>query len=504
MSLRDYIGKGKTFEGVIVINLPERLDRKFHVQEQFKAVGIDDVVEWLPAIKHRFGMVGCSLSHLECVKIAKRRKWKSVLIFEDDIVFTEHFEKAHVQALSQLNFTNWSVFHFGAMLMDLCSQFSPNLLRIGYNWAAHAVAIHERAYDFIISKYDHSYSETDNSKPWGGHYPFDGFINKEVYDAGFEIYSAYPLLVTQRPDKSDTWGYHRDYKDLIEASYDKQIMNEVQVLIISKDRPMQLYALLETFFKYNRDARLPEINVLYKSGSVYVPGYEILKEKYAGKVNFHLEENFHTDYKNLIKRKRFVTFLVDDTIFFNEFKLANGCTTLAEDLSVLSFSYRLGTNTTYSYINNIPFATPSEYNTGKYITKVDWTKEYPYIDFGYPFEISSSMYRSSDVLSMMDLCNAGWESPNTFELTGTTMVRTFHTRFGKHIATYRKSVAVSIPLNRVQNVHLNRTLNDMQYTSEELQKQFMDGKQLNLDEINEQWSTNSVHVELRPAFKHRT
>ena len=171
---------------------------------------------------------------------------------------------------------------------------------------------------------------------------------------------------------------------------------------------------------------------------------------------------------------------------------------------VLSFSYRLGGNTTYSYINNIISSTPEEYNTSRNIVLVDWTNKLPYTDFGYPFEISTSMYRSSDVLRIMSLSDSGWTSPNYYELTGTNVVRSNTKDFGRFIATYMKSVSVCVPLNRVQNQHLNRCSTNPIYSSESLLRLYEGGMILNFDDINEYWSSNSVHVELSPPFKCRT
>ena len=53
MSLRDYIGIGKIFEGVIIINLDTRIDRWSLVSTELAKMGINDVVERLPGIVHR-------------------------------------------------------------------------------------------------------------------------------------------------------------------------------------------------------------------------------------------------------------------------------------------------------------------------------------------------------------------------------------------------------------------------------------------------------------------
>lgn len=496
MSLADYIGKDKIFEGTFVINLENRKDRYKDVYNEFKKQKIDTIVEYLPAIRHHYGMVGCSLSHLECVKLAKQRGWKSVLIFEDDIVFTSHFEQYYKQTLEQLSKTNWAIFHFGAMLMAMSRQVSPNLLRIGYNWAAHAVAIHEKAYDFILSNYDYSYNEKDSSKPWGGHYPFDGFINKEVHDKGFEIYTAFPVLITQRSDMSDTWGMHRNYKSLIEDTYEQQMAKEVTPLVFSKNRPMQLDLLLSSYFKMIQDYTVAPVMVLYKTEDErYQAAYEKLIIKYKDKVYFVKETNFIKNLQEIVFGKRYVLFLVDDVVFYKSFKLYDGILSLVEP-NVFSFSYRLGSNITESYITYVKCGIIKEYN-GDDQVKVDWTNKDPSTDFGYPFEVSSSMYRVEDLKKILNLCKyQGVDNPNYFELTSVNIVKQTRYLFGRYIQTYTQSCAVSLPINRVQQIHINRCGFNDEYEPQKLLEKFEEGKFMDPSELYNNWIPNSVHVEV--------
>ena len=67
------------------INLKSRPDRKKHVEEQFKIIRIQ--ANRFNAIKLANGALGCSMSHLRCIEIAKENDWDHVLIVEDDIKF---------------------------------------------------------------------------------------------------------------------------------------------------------------------------------------------------------------------------------------------------------------------------------------------------------------------------------------------------------------------------------------------------------------------------------
>jgi GR25 family glycosyltransferase involved in LPS biosynthesis len=70
----------------LYINLAARVDRKQHVENQMKLIGIP--IERFNAIKLPDGALGCSMSHLKCLQMAKEKGWDHVLICEDDIKFT--------------------------------------------------------------------------------------------------------------------------------------------------------------------------------------------------------------------------------------------------------------------------------------------------------------------------------------------------------------------------------------------------------------------------------
>ena len=53
-----------------------------------KTSKINLIGERFPAIELKNGRLGCSMSHLRCIEMAKERGWDHVFICEDDITFT--------------------------------------------------------------------------------------------------------------------------------------------------------------------------------------------------------------------------------------------------------------------------------------------------------------------------------------------------------------------------------------------------------------------------------
>jgi glycosyl transferase family 25 len=75
----------KDIKNIFYINLENRPDRKKYFENQMKLLGWN--ATRFNAIKHPIGAIGCSMSHLELLKMAKVNKLDYILIMEDDITF---------------------------------------------------------------------------------------------------------------------------------------------------------------------------------------------------------------------------------------------------------------------------------------------------------------------------------------------------------------------------------------------------------------------------------
>jgi glycosyl transferase family 25 len=71
---------------IIYINLKKRTDRRQQIEQDLNAYGLS--YERFDAIETPgFGALGCGLSHLSVLKLAKEKQYKNVLILEDDFTF---------------------------------------------------------------------------------------------------------------------------------------------------------------------------------------------------------------------------------------------------------------------------------------------------------------------------------------------------------------------------------------------------------------------------------
>ena len=74
-------------KNVFYINLNHRTDRKIQVENELNEMGWE--YERFNAIKMKDGRVGCSMSHLKLLQMARDKNLEYIVIVEDDIQFTK-------------------------------------------------------------------------------------------------------------------------------------------------------------------------------------------------------------------------------------------------------------------------------------------------------------------------------------------------------------------------------------------------------------------------------
>jgi len=227
-------------------------------------------------------------------------------------------------------------------------------------------------------------------------------------------------------------------------------MKKVITVIFSKNRSLQLDLCLRTLQLHCADIyKLSDVNILYKADDNHGESYEILKREYPD-VIFVEEQSFKTDLLNIVHDKSVILFCTDDTIFTEDFLLANIISNLDGNLDCLGFSLRLGFNTghcfPYGKSQDIPATTKIENGVAN---KYNWQSAQ--LDFGYPLELSSSAYRLEDIMEILDNCD--YHNPNSLEDSMTSC----HIQVKPNLLMYDKSVAFSNPINKVQLDHPNKS-----------------------------------------------
>lgn len=131
-------------EHTLVINLDSREDRQINVYAQLQRIGVYHP-ERVSAVKTKDGAIGCSLSHIKSLEVARKNNWEYVCIVEDDFkcVDTETFKSSitKFQNNSVKDNIQWDVLliggnncppYYNLPNVDYCVQITNCQSAIGY------------------------------------------------------------------------------------------------------------------------------------------------------------------------------------------------------------------------------------------------------------------------------------------------------------------------------------------------------------------------------------
>lgn len=96
--------------------------------------------------------MGCTLSHLKVVQLAKKRGLFNYFVFEDDVTLAENFQEKFSRAMTNLTIYPWSLVYAGGDNQEPNDQPAPNQYLVGTNRAltTHAFGASYRVYNDLI------------------------------------------------------------------------------------------------------------------------------------------------------------------------------------------------------------------------------------------------------------------------------------------------------------------------------------------------------------------
>ncbi len=242
---------------------------------------------------------------------------------------------------------------------------------------------------------------------------------------------------------------------------------------------MQLRATIDSFRLHCNDLDQVRLVVLYKAGTpFYQRQYDRLAQEFQN-ITFIREEKFKPQLLDIVTDSDAILFLVDDNIFVRHFTISEICTALDLHPQAVGFSLRLGKNTTYCYAKNIPQKLPVFRTIGNGGLIFDWTSEQ--CDFGYPLEVSSSIYRKDDIIEL--LLKVPFTNPNTLEDALASNAHLYR-QLRSRLLCFEKSVTFCAPVNMVQNVWQNRAGKNINYSAEQLAEKFEHGYIVDIKRYN--------------------
>jgi len=198
-------------DNVYYINLDERKDRKIHVEKELNEL------KWnytrFNAIKAHSGRVGCSMSHLKLLMMAKEKKMPYIVIIEDDILFTD---KAKFNTLLR-NFLegniDFDVLLLAGNLRNPIKKITNNILKVYRSFTTTGYIVKEHYYDKIINNIKYGLNNLIKNPESHTLYAIDVIWMKLQQSDNWFI--CYPRTVTQLPDYSNIENTYVDYNHLM-------------------------------------------------------------------------------------------------------------------------------------------------------------------------------------------------------------------------------------------------------------------------------------------------
>ena len=197
-------------QNVFYINLDHRTDRKKNLLEQLDKINCTDYTRF-EAIKHEDGRLGCTLSHINILKIARQRKLPYVTILEDDAFFLK--PDLFKNCMKQLFSSNivWDVFILGGNKVGPHDLMPGNFcMKISYVQTTTAYMVQQHYYDTLINnmekglQYLHEFPHLHNC------FAIDKWWNRLIFQ-NHKWYMIYPAQVIQIEDFSDIEGRTVNY-----------------------------------------------------------------------------------------------------------------------------------------------------------------------------------------------------------------------------------------------------------------------------------------------------
>jgi glycosyl transferase, family 25 len=143
------------FKHTLFINLDSRDDRLDHALKEFEKMDME--VERVSAIKNKHGAIGCTMSHIKCLQLAKERDYEYVFVCEDDITFLDPNKLKESATLFLQNMkSKWDVLIIGGNNVPPYQKLSDYCARIFNCQTTTGYVVQKHFYDTLIENFKES------------------------------------------------------------------------------------------------------------------------------------------------------------------------------------------------------------------------------------------------------------------------------------------------------------------------------------------------------------
>jgi len=257
-------------------------------------------------------------------------------------------------------------------------------------------------------------------------------------------------------------------------------------IVFSKNRPLQLDLCLESIHK-----NFPACNkviVLHNNDAEFSEAHSTLCSEHDNIESWTQSYSLFKDISAAITASdnNYICFFTDDDICFKEVPNTD-YDQIFINKNIQCLSLRMGLNIIQRSHEDMTFP-DLPHQTYNYKDVIIWSKTaHIYGSYwSYSLSVDGHIFRKNDMLQMIDeLCmlesRHKWkQTPN--ELEGA--LQRFWTISPNTMASFKHSVVVNSPNNKVQQSHDNRSGDVFSYDSQFLLEKYMSGHRIDIDRLN--------------------
>jgi len=164
---------------------------------------------WRYGEKFMPGELGCTMSHIKALELAKEKDWPHLIVLEDDITIAEDFEK-RIKLLFKLLPADWEHVYLSGkphVIPSPTSILFPTVIKTSGMQQTHSMIIKQSAYNKVIEKLNKFETATDD-------------IYTDMITKGYLVsYTYYPFVTHANSDYSYIWNKAAGHNVKNESKY---------------------------------------------------------------------------------------------------------------------------------------------------------------------------------------------------------------------------------------------------------------------------------------------
>jgi len=215
------------FKHTFFINLEERKDRLEHIENELKKIGV--IGERINAIKSiKQGAIGCTLSHIQCIKTAKQRDYPYVCIMEDDIEFRNpELFQTQLKKFVENTEIQWDVLLLAANVVPPYQSVQDYCARVYNAQTTTGYIVKKEMYDVLLENFKESAKlQMQNPIPAGTYNPYAIDLHWKKLQPQYFWWIITPLTITQYENHSNVEGNVKNYDHLMLDMEKKWLFNK--------------------------------------------------------------------------------------------------------------------------------------------------------------------------------------------------------------------------------------------------------------------------------------